>query len=69
MATFRYIGCHQPNPATGNYSVIVPTTASGRTSITHSLADFTVPDDEVTIASLEYHIDAWTGEYDFMRTS
>lgn len=69
MAIFRYIGGNQPNPKTGDYLVNVPT-STGRVAISHQAnVDFEVPDDEVTIASLEYHIDVWTGEYDFMRVS
>lgn len=67
MAIFRYIGGNRPNPKSGDYTVIVPTSV-GRLAISHQAnEDFIVPDDEVTIAALEYHIDVWTKEYDFLR--
>lgn len=67
MATFRYIGCHKPNPKTGRFSVVLPT-SNGRVTVAFDAnSDFVIPDDEVSISSLEYHIDSWTREYDFMR--
>jgi len=70
MAVFRYIGNNGLYDQAGTFSVSATDTAGVLQTYSFTPnVDFTVATDDAIIAALEYHIDPFSKELDFMRIS